>query len=485
MTTMHLLTTSWLIFEYIVKIVAVGWVPENRRPASSQSWLLLIFFLPVLGLPLYLLIGSPYVKGRRHRIQAAANQLLALETKRFSDIPDGVEVTPGLASLLGMNRRLTSLPCVTGINDGFFGDTVEAYEAMAEAVDQAHSYVHVEFYIMSWDDTTDRFFTALADAVSRGVDVRLLMDHLGSRGYPGWRKLRSRLTKAGIQWHLLMPINLLRGRWRRPDLRNHRKLLVVDGEVGFVGSHNVIDPHYGSARNRKIGRRWKDLSVRVRGDIIRQLDAVFAVDWFTETGRRLHLHHHSTGAEVVPRGLNAMQLVPSGPGFPTEPNQRMFAQLIATATERVGITSPYFVPDESLLHAITTACYRGVRIDLFVSEKADQFLVGHAQRSYYRGLLEAGVHIYLYPAPTILHSKFLIVDDQIGAVGSSNMDYRSFSLDYEVMLLGFGGDLVEELRTCEEEYRQASVELTLEEWLKEPLYRRYLDNVAKLASAVM
>lgn len=489
MTGTEFVTITLLVVEYAIKIVAIGIIPENRRPSSSQTWLLLILLLPAVGLPLYLLIGSPYVRGRRHKIQARANELLTLAQKRISTLPAGVDAPPELESILEMNRRLTSLPCVTGIKEELYDDAAEFYAAMAEAVDRAERYVQVEFYIMAWDATTDVFFTALAGAVDRGVHVRLLMDHLGSRKYPGWRRFRRRLTEAGIDWHLMMPIDLLRGRWRRPDLRNHRKLMIVDGETAFMGSHNVIDPHYGSRRNRRIGRTWLDLSMRLSGQIVLQLEAVFAVDWYSETRHRLDSQEHfSDSSEFVPIGgtsINAMQLVPSGPGFATEPNLRMFSQLISTANERVGIASPYFVPDESLLAAITTAAYRGVRIDLFVGEKADQFLVGHAQRSYYRALLEAGIHIHLYPAPTILHSKFLVVDDKIAAIGSSNMDYRSFALDYEITLLGFGGDLVDRLRAEEMTYFEVSHELTLAEWLQEPWHRRYIDNVARLSSALM
>lgn len=178
-------------------------------------------------------------------------------------------------------------------------------------------------------------------------------------------------------------------------------------------------------------------------------------------------------------------MIPSGPGFPTEPNLRMFTALVSQATEKIAITSPYFVPDESLLAAITSAAYRGVHVELFVGEQADQFLVGHAQRSYYRALLTAGVVIHLYPAPTVLHSKYLTVDDTVGAIGSSNMDYRSFALTYEVMMMAFGGSLVARLQENDDEYRAVSRELTLEEWDRQPWHQRYLDNICRLTAALM
>jgi cardiolipin synthase len=477
-------TTGFLVGEYLIKLVAIGTVPENRRPSSSSAWLLLILFLPVVGFPLFLLIGSPYVHGRRSRIQAQANHILAERTAHLPLAPAGASPSPNLAGVLQQNRQLTGLPCVPGQAEALYDDPAATYEAMAEAVDAAEHYVHVEFYIMAWDATTDRLFTALASAAARGVRVRLLLDHLGSRKYPGWKEFQQRMTEVGLEWHLMMPIKPLAGRWRRPDLRNHRKLLVVDGEVAFVGSHNVIASNYGSARNLQIGRHWQDLSVKVTGDVVLEVEAVFTTDWYIETGEQAEPRRGMIEDDGPP-GPSAMQIIPSGPGFPTEPNLRLFVSLIHLAAHRVAITSPYFVPDESLLAAITTAAYRGVRVDLFVGAEADQFLVGHAQRSYYRALLDAGVHIYLYPAPTVLHAKYLTVDDEVAVIGSSNMDFRSFSLTYEVMLLSFGSDLVKRLQENDAQYREVSRELTLAEWKDRPWLGRYVDNVCRLTAALM
>ena len=487
MTPTMILSTIWLVAEYAMKIVAIGVVPENRRPSSSSAWLLLILFLPVVGFPLYWLIGSPWVTGRRQKVQQQADEIIKSHAQGLPLIPEGADASHGLASVVTMNRDLTGLPCMTGDVHRLIADAEETYTAMAEAVDRATRYVHVEFYIMAWDDTTDVFFQALANAVKRGVKVRLLVDQIGSQKYPGWRHFGKRLTAIGVEWRLMMPIDLLRGRWRRPDLRNHRKLLVVDGDHAMVGSHNVIDPHYGSKKNVEIGRRWHDLSVFVSGDIVLEVEAVFAMDWYTESGERLNpAEHFIDKPDLVTGGsANALQLVPSGPGYPTEPNHRMFIALMYLAENTITIASPYFVPDESLLTALTSAVYRGVHVELYVGAEADQFVVGHAQRSYYEALLEAGVQIYLYPAPAVLHSKYRTVDDRVGVIGSSNMDYRSFALDYEIMLMGFDGNLVDLLHESDAYYRKVSTVLTLEEWRTRPWYERYVNNVCRLASALM
>jgi cardiolipin synthase A/B len=470
------------LVELIIKIVALGTIPGNRRPSSSIAWLLLIVVTPILGLVIFLLIGSPFVRGRRAKVQAEANKIITERSVAVPDIPAGFDVPVGVDSLFRLNRQLSSLPCVTGVSHGLFGDYNASIQAMADAVKEAESRVYVEFFITAWDDTTDVFFVALTEAVKRGVRVKLLYDHVASRRYPGFKEMNAKLTAAGIEWREMMPIKPFKGKWRRPDLRNHRKLLVVDGTVAFMGSQNMIDSSYLLPGNIKVGRHWQDLNIKITGEIVREVEAVFVMDWYTETGERL-------GAELElvddPEVIEVpMQLLPSGPGYLTIPNLRLFTGLVHRAQHKLSLTSPYFVPDDSLLEAITTAGYRGVAVELFVSEQADQFVVQHAQASYYDVLLEAGVRIYQYPKPTVLHAKHFTVDDMVGIIGSSNMDYRSFGLDYEITLMSTGKQFVADLQEVADGYRAVSRELTLDEWRRRPKGQRYVDNVMRLVSAL-
>jgi cardiolipin synthase A/B len=464
-----------------IKIVALGTIPGNRRPSSSIAWLLLIVVTPILGLVIFLLIGSPFVRGRRAKVQAEANQVITERTAEIPDLPPGADIPVGVDSLFRLNRRLSRLPCVTGVSHGLFGEYNASIQAMTDAVNEATTRVHVEYFIAIWDDTTDVFFTALVEAVKRGVRVRLLYDHVASRRYPGFKEMNSKLTAAGIEWHEMMPIKPFKGKWRRPDLRNHRKLLVVDSRVAFMGSQNMIDSSYLLPGNIKVGRHWKDLNIKISGEIVAELEAVFAMDWYTETGERL-------GAELElvndPDGAVPMQLLPSGPGYLTIPNLRLFTGLVHRAQQSLSLTSPYFVPDDSLLEAITTAAYRGVAVELFVSEQADQFVVQHAQASYYDVLLEAGVRIYQYPKPTVLHAKHFTVDDMVGIIGSSNMDYRSFGLDYEITLMSTGKQFVADLHAVADGYRAVCRELTMAEWSQRSRGERYVNNVMRLVSAL-
>jgi cardiolipin synthase len=190
------------------------------------------------------------------------------------------------------------------------------------------------------------------------------------------------------------------------------------------------------------------------------------------------------GDDSPTSGSDVLQLIPSGPGFTTAPNLRLFTSVAHHAKERLILVSPYFIPDESLLDAVTTASYRGVDVELFVSEKADQALVDHAQSSYYAELLHAGVRIHQYPYPAVLHSKYAVADDDVVLVGSSNMDMRSFELNYEVTLMSLEGSLLDRLVTLTDAYREASRELTAERWSRRNWWRRYTDNVARLTSAL-
>ncbi|WP_152348563.1 cardiolipin synthase [Brevibacterium sp. CFH 10365] len=479
-------TTTWIVIEYIVKIIAIGVVPENRRPSSSSAWLLLILFLPIIGIPAFLLLGSPYIDQRRARIQAEANELMHEGADALPDVPPSLVAAPEFVSVAKLGRALTALPMVTGDSHGVLTDYEASIARMAELVDEAEDYVHVEIYIMAWDSTTDVFFRALERASARGVEVRVLFDHIGSRKYPGFHKLGRRLNAAGIEWHLMLPFIPWRGKARRIDLRNHRKLLVIDGKRAMMGSQNMIDSSYLNRKNSQIGRNWHDIMVELSGPIVAGIEAAFSTDWYSESGQALGIRpYERDGNEPEVGGAtSAMQLVPSGPGFTTSPNLKVFTSMMYLAQTRLAIVSPYFVPDESLLAAVETAARRGVEVELYVSEQADQYMVDRAQSSYYRSLLEAGVRIFLYPKPAVLHTKCFIVDDIYAVMGSSNMDMRSFGLNYEISLLTTGGDLVDDIIEVVADYQDVSRELTLEEWEKRPWPRRYMESVMRLTSAL-
>ncbi|HRV68074.1 MAG TPA: cardiolipin synthase [Marmoricola sp.] len=485
------LGTIVLVIGIILRLLALGVIPGNRKPSTGMAWLLLIMFEPFSGFALFLLLGRTRLGRIRHKRQREAHAAIA--EARASSVefePGSVEVRDKVATVVHLNRSLASFPVQPDNAVTLLPDYRECILAIASEIAAAKDTVDVQFYITAWDEMTDPVFQAMSDAADRGVAVRLLFDHIGSRGIPGYKQMLKKLDQTKIQWKLMLPIKPMQGRWRRPDLRNHRKLVIIDNLVGFSGSLNLTEPGYNKPKNHALGREWVELMARLEGPIAADLNAVFAADWYTETGELPNLMPFTREVTENPQTSDApvtglkCQLVPSGPGFPSENNLRMFNSLIYSATRRLSITSPYFVPDESLLSAVTTAAQRGVDVELFVSEIADQFMVGHAQASYYRALLEAGVKIYQYPAPYILHSKHFTVDDDIAVLGSSNMDQRSFALNYETSLMLLGPEIVTKMREVEDNYRSMSPELTLESWLKRPARLKYVDNIMRLTSAI-
>jgi cardiolipin synthase len=333
------------------------------------------------------------------------------------------------------------------------------------------------------DAATESFLKALEQAVQRGVAVRVLADHLGSRNFPRRRLLARRLAAAGVDLRWMLPVRPFSRQWNRPDLRNHRKILVADGEVGFIGSMNMIDRTYLLRRNVRRGLHYVELGARVTGPVVAELDAVFHTDWYSETGDLLGYNRELPRSDPSFRGA-LCQVLPSGSGYDDYNNLRVFVELIHAARERLVVTSPYFVPDEALMMAITNAAERGIDVTLYSSAIADQFLVWNAQRSYYEQLLEAGVKIRLIRSPALLHSKYLTVDHDVAVIGSSNLDMRSLTLNLEVTLLVYDSEVVAALRQVEADYRAQSDALDRDAWRVRSRGRQLLENVARLTAAL-
>ncbi|MEL5991820.1 cardiolipin synthase [Microbacterium phosphatis] len=470
------------IVDMAIRVLAVIIVPRNRRPTAGMAWLLAIFFLPVPGLLLFLLIGNPRLPRHRRVRQREINQYIRDARSHLERGSLRPNEPAWFTSLVRMNRELGAMP-LTGDNGAqLFTQYADSLAEMAASIRAAREYVHLEMYILKSDPATDDLFRAMEEVRERDIPVRVILDHWANLSKPFHRRTLRRLDAMGADWHFALPIQPLKGRWQRPDLRNHRKILVVDGDVAFLGSQNVTDASYNVKRNIRRGLQWVDVMVKLDGPIVSSVNAVFLSDWVSE-------------AHEVPEGIDLKemeagsgdldcQVVPSGPGFEVENNLRLFLGLLYAAQKQIIMVSPYFVPDEALLLAVTAATKRGVQVELFVSEESDQAVVFHAQRSYYEALLRAGVRIWLYPKPYILHTKGLTVDDEVAVIGSSNMDMRSFGLNMEISLLVRGDEFVQQMRRLEGDYRQMSRELTLEEWKRQPLRSTILDNLARLTSSL-
>lgn len=474
--------TFILVLDIVIRVTAIIVIPRNRRPTAAMAWLLAVFFIPVVGVFLFLLIGNPRLPRARRRKQDQINAYIAETSEHLHFGTLRPNAPAWFGPIVQMNQKLGALPLSGDNGAHLISDYQESLDEMAEAIRTAQDYVHVEFYILQSDTSTDNFFRALEEVCARGVEVRVLLDHWANRGKPRYRQTIARLNAMGADWHLMLPVQPLKGKMQRPDLRNHRKLLVVDGNIAFLGSQNITDSTYNLPKNIKRGLHWVDLMVRLDGPVVLSVNAIFVADWYSETDTVLEgidIAHANIGS-----GDLDCQVVPSGPGFEVENNLRLFLGLLYAAKKKIMIVSPYFVPDEALLLAVTAAVDRGVHVELFVSEEGDQAMVYHAQRSYYEVLLKAGVRIWMYRKPYILHTKTLTIDDEVAVIGSSNMDMRSFGLNLEVSMLVRGEEFVTEMREVEDKYRSLSRELTLEEWMQQPLRSTVLDNLARLTSAL-
>ena len=283
----------WLLLGTIdlaIRLIALGIVPKRRRASTSTAWLLLIFLWPVVGVPLYLFFGSWWAMGKALRSDPAAHQLVkgilrGSKGDESGPVNDGMDERT--ASLMRLNQKQTSFPPSHGRVLQLLGDADQAFEAMAREVDQATHHVNVLYFQTSWDHSTDPLYKSLVRACARGVKVRLLIDHHGLRTIPGWRGFTRMLDESGIEWHLMLPMSIFKGHIRRPDLRNHRKLLIIDGQKAFIGSHNLVAADYDTPAYQKAGIEYHDTSVEVSGVVVRQLQAAFASDWYYATKQEL------------------------------------------------------------------------------------------------------------------------------------------------------------------------------------------------------
>jgi cardiolipin synthase len=380
-------------------------------------------------------------------------------------------------------EKLGGMPAYAGNKVELLADYEAAVARIIQEIDSAKWYVHIEYFMFADDTTGGRVIDALIRAQERGIICRVLIDHLGDMQFI--KPVLKRLRDGKVEVQEMLPVRVFDNEWSRFDLRNHRKIVVVDGQIGFTGSQNLIENHYHKKSNIKKGLHYIELVARVTGPIVAQLDAAFRTDWYSETNVLLSREHAPELAyDPIKTGEVLCQVLPSGPGFDDDNNLSLFVALFYAAQDRIMIANPYFVPDDSLMLAITSAALRGVDVTLIVSEIGDQFMVYHAQRSFYEELLRAGVKIYRYRSPVLLHSKHLSIDDDIAVIGSSNMDLRSFQLDLEVTLICYDTEVVAEMQTIFADYLRHSTRLHAGEWETRPVAVKFFDNLMRLTSTL-
>lgn len=482
-----------------VLFAAFSIVLERRRPTATLAWILVLVLLPVVGLVAYLLIGRR--KARRSRRSRRRRELRPTEaTAAIANLQRSpVDLAPQVTGLLRLALTRAAGPVRRADEVEFLSRSHDPFTALERAIAAAEHRIHVQFYIWRGDDTGKRMIELLTERARAGVKVRLLYDDFGSIGTPLRHFEPLRAAGGEIARYGAVKLRFARPRGRL-DFRNHRKLVCIDGKLGFTGGLNVGDEYRGTTRS---GRVWTDILVRMTGDAVLGLEAVFIEDWLTATDELVELHSDLPGAParaMIERPVAPMvstgplvQIIPSGPD--QAPDGRddkasviaaTFVAAIGTALERVWIVTPYFIPDEALTLILQTAALRGVDVKILVPNVSDndRRFVGLAARSYYDELMAAGCEIHEY-SPGMLHSKYIVIDDTVAMIGSANFDIRSLYLNYEVTAVFYDRAVTCALAEVFGEDVRHGRKVEGAERAKIPLRWRFAEGLARILSPLL
>lgn len=487
----HILEAGFLtalIHILVVGGVFIRIVLKRPAPGVALAWLLVVAFVPLLGIILYLFVGERRIGGRRARMKKKLQKSYAdwIEKILEDDITrvDWDRHVPACRHMDRLGLASVGVPTLIGSNLQLISDTQEILRTIIRDIDKAESTVHLLFYIWHPGGTADEVVDAVLRARDRGVRCRIIVDAIGSALW--WKSdLRKKLQRAGAEVVRAMPTGLLRMLTSRNDLRLHRKIVVIDGEVAWTGSMNLVDPRFFK-QDAGFGE-WVDAMARIDGPAIEPLLIVLLSDFKAETGQNIdRLLDTSDIKRLEPSGSSDVQVIPSGPGVGQADDAilQMILSMIYAAQNEVLITTPYFVPDDSMLRALRSAAGRGVRVELIVPAKVDSILVRYASRSYFAELMEAGVQIQKFEGG-LLHTKSITVDGSITMFGTVNLDMRSLWLNYEVTLFVYDEGWGNTIRDLQLGYLQQCRQVDKMQWLKRPPSIRFMENLANLMSPLL
>ncbi|MBX3354901.1 MAG: cardiolipin synthase [Phycisphaeraceae bacterium] len=467
-----------IIAGFLLQLAAAGWVVIRKgdRPSVALAWVVVVMTIPIAGVIAYLLLGEVWFG--RYRMRRHKEILARLDRPEVHIHKDprarSSTLSPVEQQLARLAESVSNSHATAGNRLSLHGDTDEMLDRMVEAIDGASHHVHLLTYIYLADAAGERIGDSLRRAAARGVKVRLMVDGLGSRAF-----LRSPLRRAieggGVQVAEALPVHFLRGLARRIDVRNHRKLLVVDGLIAFTGSQNIAAA--GFAPKARYAP-WVDCSVRIEGPLVRELQLIFLEDWFLDTNESLE-DLLSVHPPVLDNGI-AAQTVATGPNFNNAAMTSLVQAAVQVAREELVFTTPYFVPDAALHQSMAIAARRGVEVHLVVPQRNDSRLVGLASRSHYESLMDSGVHIHEFTRG-LLHAKTITVDRSLAMVMTANLDRRSFEINFEQSVLIYDTDFASQLRFHQQGYMDQSVVLSPHAWR----HRRWQDRLAQNAAGLL
>ncbi|MCW5773917.1 MAG: cardiolipin synthase [Rhodospirillaceae bacterium] len=461
-----------LAFGETVWILAVGtWILlEKRPPVATLAWIFGLIPFPLVGAVFYFVWGPRKFERRKRRIRRARGVVQLGAQSRSGFGRDDAGASP----LRRLAQRLGGHPPATASALRLFSEGDQFYAALEAAIRGAHHHVHLEYYIVRDDTIGGHLMGLLAERARSGIEVRLLADALGS-GLP--HATVRRLAAAGVRFARFNPTVIARLGRRIVNFRSHRKIAVIDGLKGFVGGTNICDDH---SRRVKGGLARCDTDIEIAGEAVQGLQHTFFENWLFATREDIPDGDFDYYFPRCAPGEHAMQVIPSGPDSDTRAIFSFLLAAIGGAQKRVWLTTPYFVPDETLTSALTIAAARGVDVEIIIPKESDWRLVDAAGASSHDDLLRAGVKLFLF-GPPLLHAKTAVIDDEVGVVGTANLDDRSLKLNFEVAVACYGGAAVRGLADLFVANRERSVrKLNFE--ADAPLPRRLLQAGARLLS---
>ncbi len=467
----------------------------RKRPYGvSLAWLVVILVIPFLGGLFYLLFGENRLpERRRERAKVSYGTYLRwLKTLKDRAPVPWNDLNPECFPLHLQAETLVGIPTMAGNNLTLITAPEEILNTITEAILNSSTTCHMQFYIWQEGGRVNKVIDALIQASARGVTCRILLDSIGSRDFLK-SATAAKMKEAGIKIQESLPAGIINALFSRMDIRNHRKLVVIDGKIAFTGSQNMVDPEVFKI-DAGVGN-WIDVMVKVEGPVVECFAGTFISDWFldTDVGKipsESLLQDMKTVQQVRDlnhppmAGKSAIQLVPSGPGLVPDAIHNLLLTTIYAARRELVMTTPYFIPDEPLLVALKAAAQKGVSVKIIIPQNNDSLLVRYASRARYQELADSGVQIFLFHGG-LLHSKTITVDRDFSLFGSVNLDMRSFWLNFEATLFIYCKSFTEELFAIQQEYLNQSVELDILVFSQRGSWEQFKENTVLLVSPLL
>ena len=460
---------------YLITVlgVIIVIISENRNPLKTITWIMVLIFLPIIGFVIYIFFGQDYTKRRT----ISKRMYSKIKTRPLAELNNSelVHYPTKHVQLIKLLRNSNQAPLLYGSSVEFFITGKDKFDALFRDINNATEHIHIEYYV--WDDDVigNQLKDLLIKKSAEGIKIRIIVDAVGS-----WRvknQFYEQMRLAGIEVEEFMKVTfpMLTS---HANYRNHRKIVVVDGRVGYTGGMNVADryiigPSWGN---------WRDTHVRIEGKGVQGLQSVFLIDWFMVSKSLITARKYFPPLESY--GDNLTQIASSGPYSKAREIMQGFMQAIFDAESYIYIQTPYFIPPEALFEALIAASTRGVDVRLMVPRKSDTLLIQLASRSYFKKLMIAGVKVYFYE-PGFMHSKLTVIDDSLTLIGSANFDVRSFEQNLEVEAFIYNGETARRGREIFIEDQKSSTAIVLREWMKRPVWMRFKESFVRLFTPLL